>query len=152
MGPNLCSATAVPRTIGTSGRTQGDKIERTPAASASAMLAKSIGIPSERFSEDRLDHLGTRFARRAQRFGLAAIDDQRGELMRVDLGQFASVRIVVGVEDRQVAERGILQELFDDLLLELARPAPFGGDLKDKNLPRLLRLRKSSRVERGSIR
>jgi len=41
-GPSLCSDTAVPRTMGTKGRTQGDRIENNPANKASGMFAYSI--------------------------------------------------------------------------------------------------------------
>ena len=38
-GPSLCSDTAVPRTTGTKGSTQGYRIENNPANKASATFA-----------------------------------------------------------------------------------------------------------------
>src|SRR4051794_38366206 len=56
-----------------------------------------------------------------------------------------------GIEDRQIAERGILQQFFDSLLLPPARSAPFGGDLEDKGLPGLLCCPEGTCRERVSV-
>src|SRR6266481_9251171 len=47
-GPNLCSETAAPSTSGNSGRTQGDRVDSTPARNANriapvAMMPSSVG-------------------------------------------------------------------------------------------------------------
>jgi hypothetical protein len=42
-GPHLCSEIAAPNTIGMSGRTHGERIENSPAISASGMLNSSMG-------------------------------------------------------------------------------------------------------------
>src|SRR6187431_827942 len=83
-GPNLCRPRAAPSTIGMSGSTHGDSVERIPASNARPMppmLAQAAG--SDRFGEQRLDRAGIGIAGRTAGFLLALEHDQRALLLYV---------------------------------------------------------------------
>src|SRR5438874_836700 len=88
-GPKRCSPSAVPITIGISGRTQGDSAVSNPASSASPILA----MRSDRFYEQGLDRAGVGIASRAAGLLPALEHDQGALLLDVELSQQVLLRI-----------------------------------------------------------
>src|SRR5262245_49343951 len=80
-GPARCALTAVPSTIGSSGSTQGDSVDSTPARNARPMLAISA---LQRLVEQALDRCRVGVAGRARLLLLALERDQRALLLDLE--------------------------------------------------------------------
>src|SRR5258708_24624591 len=127
-GPNLCSETAVPKTTGRSGRTQGEKIERSPAANAKARDANSM-LDSKCFLHDRFDCVQLGNADRPGDFVLVLERHQRAFFLDFKLAQGILLRIEVHVENGQVLELRSFGKRRDNGLLSLALRAPRCRDM-----------------------
>src|SRR5262249_3818401 len=106
-GPALCSLIAAPTAIGTSGSTQGDRVDSKPASSArptALMSARRRAARSDRFRQQPLDRGGIGVAGRASRLAPALEDDQRALFLHVEFAQQLLLRIEIDREGRKPAE------------------------------------------------
>src|SRR5262245_4243906 len=122
-GPARCALTAVPSTIGNSGSTQGDSVERTPARKASATLPM---FTSDRLLEQPLDRVGIGIAAGTANLLLALEGDHGALHAHIELAQQILLGIEVDVEAHQVLELRRAREFGQDWCLRPARRAPGG--------------------------
>src|SRR5262245_6614035 len=102
-GPARCALTAAPSTIGNSGSTQGDSVERTPARKASATLPMSA---LDRLLEQLLARRSDGVSARAAAC-LLALEGDHGPLhSHSELAQQILLAIEVDVEAQHVLELG----------------------------------------------
>src|SRR5262245_31411980 len=125
-GPARCALTAVPSTIGNSGSTQGDSVERTPARKASATLPM---FALDRLLEQPLDRVGIGVPAGAANLLLALESDHGALHSHIELAQEVLLGIEIDVEAHQVLELRHAREFRQDWRLRLAGRAPGGRDL-----------------------
>src|SRR3982751_3830140 len=110
MGPNLCSATAAPNTRGVRGNTHGDRIEKSPASSASGRVVMPMAF-SHRLSQQWLDHLGLGFTDGPLNFGFVPVKDEGRDMICVELPKLFFACVVVRFEDHDILEIRTFQKL-----------------------------------------
>src|SRR5215470_18036793 len=147
-GPSLCADAAVPSTIGTSGRTQGERIDSTPATNARPRLATVIGKDrSQHLVQQRGDGRAVGVADRTPLLILALEGDQR----RLHPDAEALHQILLAVEiDHEIGkllEFRIGHQLAQDRLLRLTSRTPGGVNRDEDRLAGLLRLGEGAGVE-----
>ena len=98
-GPNLCRDAAAPRTSGSNGNTQGERIDKIPARNASPMAPMLIFPASQGFIEQGGDRRGVGVADGAARLGRALEDDQCALHRRLELAHYVLLIVEIHAED-----------------------------------------------------
>jgi hypothetical protein len=147
IGPNLCSATAAPNTTGVRGSTHGDRIENNPANIASGSVVIPMVVFLHGLPQKRLDQFGPSLTHCPLNLFFVPVNDERCDVIGVELSKILFVRVVVSLEDHHILKFGPLNKLRHRALHTLARSAPRRGNLKHDGFSGIPRSLKSTCLE-----